>query len=160
MSHTTFDLVVSTQVRENYGAHDWDGQGECPQGWKMKGGNDVVVMEGLTISEVLSVSTANEGKGFDVLVNSWAKTNLSDDDYWCEYILGWELVEVSDTRIAEAEAAIREIAAERFNLELKEVLEHGLYWGEVEYFAEYSDGNPVPVNLMKKAKTNLLREVA
>ena len=24
-------VVISTQFRENYGAHDWDGRGECPQ---------------------------------------------------------------------------------------------------------------------------------
>jgi len=33
-------LHITTQYMENYGAHDWDGQGECPQYWKMKGGED------------------------------------------------------------------------------------------------------------------------
>ena len=23
-------LVIQTQVKENYGVHDWDGKGECP----------------------------------------------------------------------------------------------------------------------------------
>ena len=36
-------LLITTQVYENYGAHDWDGRGECPQYWKAKGGNDYVV---------------------------------------------------------------------------------------------------------------------
>ena len=36
-------LLITTQVYENYGAHDWDGKGECPQYWKAKGGNDYVV---------------------------------------------------------------------------------------------------------------------
>ena len=36
-------LVINTQYRENYGAHDWDGQGECPQYWKFKGGSTYVV---------------------------------------------------------------------------------------------------------------------
>jgi len=27
-------LVITTQVYENYGVHDWDGRGECPQYWK------------------------------------------------------------------------------------------------------------------------------
>ena len=31
-------LVIRTQIHENYGAHDWDGTGECPQYWKAKGG--------------------------------------------------------------------------------------------------------------------------
>jgi hypothetical protein len=36
-------LLITTQVHENYGAHDWDGVGECPQYWKAKGGSDYVV---------------------------------------------------------------------------------------------------------------------
>jgi hypothetical protein len=36
-------LLISTQVYENYGAHDWEGVGECPQYWKAKGGSDYVV---------------------------------------------------------------------------------------------------------------------
>lgn len=33
-------LHITTQYSENYGAHDWDGVGECPQYWKFKGGED------------------------------------------------------------------------------------------------------------------------
>ena len=33
-------LLISAQYMENYGAHDWDGQGQCPQYWKFKGGED------------------------------------------------------------------------------------------------------------------------
>ena len=36
-------LVINTQYRENYGSHDWDGKGECPQYWKFKGGSTYVV---------------------------------------------------------------------------------------------------------------------
>lgn len=36
-------LVIQTQIEENYGAHDWDGKGACPQYWKCKGGNTYVV---------------------------------------------------------------------------------------------------------------------
>jgi hypothetical protein len=36
-------LLISTQVYENYGAHDWEGVGPCPQYWKAKGGSDYVV---------------------------------------------------------------------------------------------------------------------
>jgi len=31
-------ILIHTQYEENYGAHDWDGKGKCPQGWKTKGG--------------------------------------------------------------------------------------------------------------------------
>ena len=33
-------FVIRTQYMENYGYHDWDGQGECPQRWKYKGGSE------------------------------------------------------------------------------------------------------------------------
>ena len=33
-------LHIVCQYMENYGAHDWDGEGECPQRWKFKGGED------------------------------------------------------------------------------------------------------------------------
>lgn len=36
-------LVIQTQYCENYGAHDWNGEGECPQYWKFKGGETYVV---------------------------------------------------------------------------------------------------------------------
>ena len=37
-------LHIQTQVYENYGAHDWDGEGQCPQYWKAKGGNDYICL--------------------------------------------------------------------------------------------------------------------
>jgi len=36
-------LHITCQYMENYGAHAWDGSGECPQYWKMKGGEDFFV---------------------------------------------------------------------------------------------------------------------
>ena len=38
-------LLITTQVYENYGAHDWDGKGQCPSYWKAKGGSDYVVKQ-------------------------------------------------------------------------------------------------------------------
>jgi hypothetical protein len=35
--------IVQTQYRENYGSHNWDETGECPQYWKNKGGSTYVV---------------------------------------------------------------------------------------------------------------------
>lgn len=47
-------LVITTQVLENYGAHEWDGVGICPQDWKAKGG-DVYVVQNLTSDQVLRI---------------------------------------------------------------------------------------------------------
>jgi hypothetical protein len=35
--------IVQTQYRENYGSHNWDETGECPQYWKNKGGSTYVI---------------------------------------------------------------------------------------------------------------------
>jgi hypothetical protein len=51
-------LIIDTQYRENYGAHDWDGQGKCPQYWKNKFG-DIYVIEGLELKN-FSKFEANE----------------------------------------------------------------------------------------------------
>lgn len=36
-------ILVTCQYRENYGAHDWDGEGKCPQFWKCKGAISYIV---------------------------------------------------------------------------------------------------------------------
>ena len=37
--------LITTQYRENYGAHDWDGTGECPQYWKNKFGTEYMIKD-------------------------------------------------------------------------------------------------------------------
>ena len=75
-------LVIQTQHKENYGAHDWDGQGECPQYWKFKGGETYVV-ENITPAQAEKI---NDG-GIPTLTALIECFNES----WQEYILGWEL---------------------------------------------------------------------
>ena len=45
-------LLITTQTYENYGAHDWDGVGQCPQYWKAKGGSDYVIKK-INVNKVL-----------------------------------------------------------------------------------------------------------
>jgi hypothetical protein len=70
-------LVIRTQFMENYGAHDWDGQGECPQYWKMKGGSEYKITNvplNVDYQEVVSMA------------------NVETDNIGCrEYILDWSL---------------------------------------------------------------------
>jgi len=47
------NIVIESQVKENYGAHDWDGKGECPQYWKFKGGNSYVFKNAENFNEAL-----------------------------------------------------------------------------------------------------------
>ena len=75
-------LVIQTQVRENYGAHDWDGKGECPQYWKFKGGHTYFVTD-LTSAQINKIAHG----GIPTL------TDLIEykDSHFEEYILDWEI---------------------------------------------------------------------
>ena len=71
-------LLITTQVYENYGAHDWDGVGECPQYWKAKGGSDYVVKKfrGDATTAVMALRGQIE----------------QDNDAYRESIINWEVV--------------------------------------------------------------------
>lgn len=75
-------LLITTQVYENYGAHDWDGTGECPQYWKAKGGEDYIVPDFVGSHEVIG----------SVLDRVRGQIEV-DNDYFREYIVGTEIVE-------------------------------------------------------------------
>ena len=70
-------LVIRTQFMENYGAHDWDGTGQCPQYWKMKGGSEYKITDvPLNIDYQAVVAMANVER---------------DNEYCREYILDWSM---------------------------------------------------------------------
>lgn len=77
-------LVIHTQFRENYGAHDWNGEGECPQYWKFKGG-DTYIIE-------VSLAAAQD----PLFYNTVAKCIQHSSDYCEEYIIGDSLVDDVD----------------------------------------------------------------
>lgn len=77
-------LVILTQFRENYGAHDWDGKGECPQYWKFKGGDTYVV--DVTLEQAQSRQFYKDVE----------KCIEYSSDYSEEYIIGEELVDDID----------------------------------------------------------------
>tara|TARA_B110000914_G_C15460024_1_gene445368 strand:+ start:482 stop:961 length:480 start_codon:yes stop_codon:yes gene_type:complete len=74
-------LVIRTQHEENYGAHNWDGEGECPQRWKFKFGGTYVVENATFSPDALAdfldtyINESNEGwKEYAI------STTLMDDD--------------------------------------------------------------------------------
>jgi hypothetical protein len=72
-------LLITTQVYENYGAHDWDGTGECPQYWKAKGGSDYVVKK-------IKVNKVTE------TVMALRSQIECDNEGFREHIINWEVV--------------------------------------------------------------------
>ena len=72
-------LLITTQVYENYGAHDWDGEGECPQYWKAKGGSDYVV------------KNVNVNKATETVMA--VRSQIEQDNYaFRETIIDWSIV--------------------------------------------------------------------
>ena len=82
-------LLISTQNYENYGAHDWDGVGECPQYWKAKGGSDYVVKNFTNINNTTEVVMALRGQIEE------------DSEYFRSSIIDWEVV--ADDHLTEFE---------------------------------------------------------
>jgi hypothetical protein len=52
MSKMSFKVVAVYQYSENYGAHDWDGEGECPSYWKFKGSHEELLFDGCTLEMI------------------------------------------------------------------------------------------------------------
>lgn len=86
----TIDVHVLSAIRENYGAHDWDGSGECPQMWKNKGGDNYI------ISGVPSIEDAVDFVTYNIV--------SEPNEYFNEEILGG--VEVPEGFRTEMEIAI------------------------------------------------------
>jgi len=72
-------LVITTQLQENYGAHDWDGQGACPQYWKFKGGSEHKV-KGVEI-----------GMDYQAIVDGLRDQIEEDSDFYRVTIIGYSL---------------------------------------------------------------------
>lgn len=92
---TTFSLVATYQYYENYGAHNWDGEGECPQYWKAKGGEEQVVLEGLTLDEVVNKLNSEN------LARIVWENELESDHYNRYELLSYQLVEISERTLRE-----------------------------------------------------------
>lgn len=79
-------VLVSTQYRENYGAHQWNGEGVCPQQWKNKGGSYYTFPFPRYIEKVMKHDTIAGMR----LINEYAHANTSivkDDEFEQEFIL-------------------------------------------------------------------------
>lgn len=75
-------LHIYTQDQENYGAHDWDGTGECPQYWKFKGGEDFFVPLGNNVNSEKATAIVLAIRG-DIEENNY---------YFRRQIVGWQIV--------------------------------------------------------------------
>ena len=125
---TTFSLVATFQVWENYGAHDWDGKGECPQYWKAKGGHEVVIAEGLSVADAMRGSEYLRGMVMDYINAGAEDREIHDSEYYRYDLIDWSLEERSESVVSEVyEAAVAGI-------------NEGWYEGEYGYFVYGAPG--------------------
>jgi hypothetical protein len=78
-------LLISTQVFENYGAHDWNGEGECPQNWKAKLGDDYEVA-------TFSAEQANDREFICGLVEKARVAVARSDFFFRRCLIGYDIV--------------------------------------------------------------------
>ena len=76
-------LLITTQTQENYGAHDWDGVGECPSYWKFKGGIDYKYDLG---------QFGRSEEAITELVMALREQIEEDNDYYRNHIIGYQVV--------------------------------------------------------------------
>ena len=80
-------LLITTQVYENYGAHDWDGKGSCPQYWKAKGGCDYFVkkVKPHQVTETVMIARPQIEQDNEYYRESIIDFQLVADDYLTEF---------------------------------------------------------------------------
>lgn len=84
MSNSSIRVIFATQYLENYGSHDWDGEGDCPQHWKPKGGSTYIVSAS---AEDIAMST-----WWDIVERAIETSN----DCEREYIIDQKIVDAID----------------------------------------------------------------
>jgi hypothetical protein len=72
-------IVITTQNQENYGAHDWDGTGACPQYWKFKGGSE------------FKVTNVPLNIAYDEVVEMVRSDIEESNDFYRVDIIGWSV---------------------------------------------------------------------
>jgi hypothetical protein len=82
-----YAIVAQYQIWENYGAHTWDGAGQCPQRWKGKGGEEAVLASGQGVT--LQEWAVNQAK-YRKLAGVVAQNN----EYYREDVITVELVQL------------------------------------------------------------------
>jgi hypothetical protein len=76
-------LLITTQTEENYGAHDWNGEGAVPQYWKFKGGEDYKYDLG---------QYGRSEEAVTELVMALRSQIEEDNEYFRNTIVGWTVV--------------------------------------------------------------------
>lgn len=75
-------IIIHTQYRENYGSHDWDGTGECPQYWKNKGGETYVLDSSVNEFDFISALQYSTDYSEEFVIETYESDDLPEHDEW------------------------------------------------------------------------------
>jgi hypothetical protein len=81
-------LVIDTQYMENYGAHDWDGEGACPQRWKFKGGSSYKILNiprNIDPAEIVEMARGAIERSNDYCQESIVGYRIEAEDYLSDF---------------------------------------------------------------------------
>ncbi len=67
-------IAIAGQYMENYGAHDWDGKGTCPQYWKCKGEHEQIMVSNVPLWAVAEVAAEIKARMVEM---SWSDEGSS-----------------------------------------------------------------------------------
>lgn len=108
-------ILVHTQDKENYGAHCWDGEGECPQYWKFKGGDSIIVGE-ISANDVIDLRFSGTMEKY--VSDLVAKFDIVEKNEAFEtYVLDWELVGDDDIHIVDYNGDVQGTMMDRDDLD-------------------------------------------
>jgi len=92
-------VIINAQYKENYGSHDWNGIGECPQSWKSKGGfqfsiemnADFLLYEEASCIEVFKqmlTAESNNHEAFEYIDHEiqWSEPTKLDSDKFLQML--------------------------------------------------------------------------
>lgn len=79
-------IIVHTEFHENYGAHEWDGKGACPQHWMPKGGSKYVLEDKADVSQFYEYVTWADNHAAVRVVDLEEVEELPELEYHESYI--------------------------------------------------------------------------
>lgn len=91
LSKDRFELVAFFTVRENYGAHCWDGEGDCPQAWKNKGTTEKIIESDLSREQAVDLLIKGQDTYHTVMNQVVLREMESSDDYAQIDFYRWEI---------------------------------------------------------------------
>ena len=123
-------IVIQTQHRENYGAHARDGEGECPQRWKYKGGDTYILHD-------VSIDDARETEYWDRITSGLESRSHGFEEYVISSFLVDEAEFVLSNHVDEWDSPIELIELADVGFTAHRVVKNDGYWSSNDILRKF-----------------------